>query len=118
MATLPVIEGHQIHHALKVAAVSLQNSKRDVALLMVAYGTGLMPSEIAKLLLSDCLQASGAPCIESVVRPEIAFNGKARLLLWARGRYALPSTSALSIGLHLGKASLQAMPEGFSPCQG
>ncbi|WP_197378032.1 hypothetical protein [Ralstonia pseudosolanacearum] len=86
MATLPVIEGHQIHHALKVAAVSLQNSKRDVALLMVAYGTGLMPSEIAKLLLSDCLQASGAPCIESVVRPEIAFNGKARLLLWARGK--------------------------------
>ncbi|AMP36972.1 site-specific integrase [Ralstonia solanacearum] len=86
MAKPPVIEGHQIRHVLKVAAVSGQNSKRDVALLMVAYGTGLMPNEIAKLLLSDYLQANGQTRIESLVRAEIAFNGKARPLLWASAK--------------------------------
>ncbi|QIK19220.1 site-specific integrase [Ralstonia pseudosolanacearum] len=82
----PVIEEHQIRHALQVAAVTGQNSKRDVALLLVAYGTGLTPNEIAKLLVSDYLQANGVPCIESVVRPEMAFNGKARPLLWASAK--------------------------------
>ncbi|MCK4118354.1 tyrosine-type recombinase/integrase [Ralstonia nicotianae] len=79
----PVIEEHQIRHALKVAAVTGQNSKRDVALLLVAYGTGLTPNEIAKLLVSDYLQANGQTRIESLVRAEIAFNGKVRPLLWA-----------------------------------
>ena len=82
----PVIEEHQIRHALKVAAVTGQNSKRDVALLLVAYGTGLMPNEIAKLLVSDYLQANGQTRIESLVRAEIAFNGKARPLLWASAK--------------------------------
>ncbi|MBB6580932.1 site-specific integrase [Ralstonia solanacearum] len=82
----PVIEEHQIRHALKVAAVTGQNSKRDVALLLVAYGTGLMPNEIAKLLVSDYLQANGQTRIESLVRAEIAFNGKVRPLLWASAK--------------------------------
>lgn len=81
-----VIEEHQIRHALKVAAVTGQNSKRDVALLLVAYGTGLMPNEIAKLLVSDYLQANGQTRIESLVRAEIAFNGKVRPLLWASAK--------------------------------
>lgn len=79
----PVIEERQIRHALKVATVTGQNSKRDVALLLVAYGTGLTLHEIAKLLVCDYLQANGVPCIGAVVRPEMAFNGKARPLLWA-----------------------------------
>jgi site-specific recombinase XerD len=83
MAKPPVVEDNQIRHALKVAAVTGQNSRRDVALLMVAYGTGLTPNEIAKLLVSDYLQASGACRIESGLRAEISFNGKARPLLWA-----------------------------------
>jgi len=83
MAKSPVLEETQIRHALKVAAVTGQNGKRDVALLMVAYGTGLTPNEIAKLLVSDYLRANGEPQIESALRAEIAFNGKARPLLWA-----------------------------------
>lgn len=83
MAKPPVIEENQIRHALKVAAVTGQNSTRDVALLMVPYGTGLMPNETAKLLVSDYLTPSGDVRIESRVRAEIAFNGKARPLLWS-----------------------------------
>ncbi|ATJ86497.1 site-specific integrase [Ralstonia solanacearum] len=81
-----VIEEHQIRHALKVAAVTGQNNKRDVALLLVAYGTGLTPNEIAKLLVSDYLQANGQIRIESHVRAEIAFNGRVRPLLWASAK--------------------------------
>ncbi|MGA4289610.1 tyrosine-type recombinase/integrase [Ralstonia nicotianae] len=83
MAKPPVVEEHQLRHALKVAAVTGQNSMRDVALLMVPYGTGLMPNETAKLLVSDYLNANGDVLIESLVRAEIAFNGKARPLMWS-----------------------------------
>lgn len=86
MAKPPVIEEHQIRHALKVAAVTGQNSKRDVALLLVAYCTGLTPNEIAKLLITDYLKANGEVLIESSVRAEIAFNGKERPLLWASSK--------------------------------
>lgn len=86
MAKPLVIEEYQIRHARKVAAVTGQNSKRDVALLMVVYGTGLMPNEVAKLLISDYLSANGEVVIESSVRAEIAFNGKERPLLWASAR--------------------------------
>lgn len=83
MAKPPVFEEHQLRHAIKVVAVTGQNSKRDVALLMVPYGTGLMPNETAKLLVSDYLTPSGNVLIESQVRAEIAFNGRARPLLWS-----------------------------------
>lgn len=86
MSKPPVIEDNQIRHVLKVAAVTGQNSKRDAALLMVAYGTGLTPNEIAKLLVSDYLQANGVARIESTLRAEIAFNGKARPLVWASAK--------------------------------
>jgi site-specific recombinase XerD len=49
MAKSPVIESHQFRHAVKVAAVTGQNATRDVALLMVFYGTGLTSNEVAKL---------------------------------------------------------------------
>jgi kynureninase len=43
MAKAPVIEPHQLRHALKVAAATGQNPVRDVALLLVFYSTALMP---------------------------------------------------------------------------
>ena len=83
MAKAPVIEQHQVRHALKVAAVTGQARLRDVALLAVLYSTGITPNEAAKLTVSDYLSADGAVRVESVLRPEIAFNGKARPLVWA-----------------------------------
>lgn len=86
MAKPPVIEPHQLRHALKVAAVTGQNPVRDVALLILFYGTGLMSNEAAKLLLSDYLEANGQVRVESAVRAEIAFNGKSRPLVWANAK--------------------------------
>ncbi|MGF6604446.1 site-specific recombinase XerD [Paraburkholderia sp. GAS448] len=85
MAKPPVVELHQIRH-LKVAAVTGQTPIRDVALLLLFYGTGLTPNEAAKLLISDYLEANGSVRVESAVRAEITFNGKARPLLWASAK--------------------------------
>lgn len=86
MAKPPVVEPHQLRHALKVAAVTGHSPVRDVALLFLFYGTGLMPNEAAKLLVSDYLEANGAVRVDSAVRAEIAFNGKVRPLIWANTR--------------------------------
>ncbi|MFA8392945.1 hypothetical protein ACEPUD_22810 [Burkholderia ubonensis] len=81
MAKPPIVEPHQLRHALKVAAVTGHSPVRDVALLFLFYGTGLMPNEAAKLLVSDYLEANGAVRVDSAVRAEIAFNGKVRPLI-------------------------------------
>ncbi|KWF02190.1 integrase [Burkholderia ubonensis] len=86
MSKPPVIEPHQLRHALKVAAVTGHSPVRDVALLLLFYGTGLMPNEAAKLLVSDYLETNGAVRVDSAVRAEIAFNGKVRPLIWANTR--------------------------------
>ncbi|MFA8362923.1 tyrosine-type recombinase/integrase [Burkholderia ubonensis] len=86
MAGPPVVEPQQLRHALKVAAVTGQNPTRDVALLLLLYGTGVTPNEAAKLLVSDYLEANGDVRVESAVRAEIAFNGKERPLVWANAK--------------------------------
>ncbi|WP_206958124.1 site-specific integrase [Trinickia acidisoli] len=86
MSKPPIIEPNQIRHALKVAAVTGQNPIRDVALLTVFYSTGLTSNEVAKLLVSDYLTDSGKVRVDSEVRAEIAFNGKARPLIWANAK--------------------------------
>jgi site-specific recombinase XerD len=86
MAKAPVIELHQVRHALKVAAVTGQAPLRDVALLVVLYSTGITPNETAKLVFSDYLAEDGSARVDSALRPEVAFNGKGRPLVWANGK--------------------------------
>lgn len=82
MAKAPVVEESQFRHALKVAAITGQSKLRDVAVLWVAYGTGMMPIELAKLTVGDYLMVDGAVREDSEIRAEIAFNEKARPLYW------------------------------------
>lgn len=82
MAKAPVVEESEFRHAVKVAAVTGQSRERDVALLWVAYGTGMMPIELARLAVGDFLNADGGVRRDSEVRSEIAFNHKARPLYW------------------------------------
>lgn len=83
MAKAPVVEESEFRHAVKVAAITGQAKLRDVALLLVAYGTGMMPIELAKLTVADYLAADGTVRDESEVRPEIAFNDLPRPLYWS-----------------------------------
>lgn len=82
MAKAPVVEDSEFRHALKVAAITGQSRERDVALLWAAYGTGLMPIELAKLTVGDYLADDGTVRDESLVRPEVAFNEMPRKLFW------------------------------------
>ncbi|TCK31944.1 phage integrase family protein [Paraburkholderia sp. BL8N3] len=81
-----ILEAHQFSHALKVAGITGQNTTRDVALLLVFYGTGLTANEVAKLLVSDYLAPSGEICRETTLRADIAFNSKPRPLVWTSGK--------------------------------
>lgn len=82
MAKAPVVEESDIRHAVKVASVTGQAKLRDVALLWVAYGTGMMPIELAKLTVGDYLAADGTVREDAQIRAEIAFNDLARPLYW------------------------------------
>lgn len=78
-----VVEDPQLTHAANVARVSsAENGSRDAALLLCVFGTGLKPAELAQLRVSDYLSPGGDPLTETIVRPEIAFNGRARPLCW------------------------------------
>lgn len=82
MAKAPVVEEAAFRHAVKVAAVTGQAKDRDVALLWVAYGTGMMPIELAQLKVADYLEGDGSVRVDSQIRSEMAFNGLSRPLYW------------------------------------
>ena len=83
MSKAIVVEDAQLAHAVAVArASSTENGSRYAALLLCFFCTGMKPAELSQLLVSDYLSPAGNPLVETVVRPEIAFNGRARPLCW------------------------------------
>ena len=86
MAKPQVIEDAQMRHAFKVAAVAGQTPARDVALLHVLYGTGMMANEVAQLEVGDVLDERGEFRRQSEVRAAISFNGRARPVFWVNQR--------------------------------
>ena len=117
MAKPPVIEPHENRHVLKVAAVTGQNTFRDVALLTVFYGTGLTPNEVAKLRVSDYLIENRQIRIDSMLGPEITFHGKARPLFWANVKTcaAIDSYLAYRLSVHHGITTRRAAHRGLDP---
>ena len=86
MAKPPYIEDKQLRHMLKVASVTGDSPVRDVALLYTAYGTGVMLTELASLLVSDYLNEDGSVRENSAVRAAIAHNNRERPLYWSNPR--------------------------------
>lgn len=86
MAKPAVIEDNQINHMLKATAGYSKFAERDVALLLVLYGTGLNITELATITISDYITAQGKVKIESSVRPLISHNGDERPLFWSNKR--------------------------------
>ena len=112
MPKSPVIEHHQVRHALKIAAVMGQNTERDVALLLVFYGTGLTANEVAKLKVSDYLTPTGRVLAETVLRAEIAFNGKSRPLMWASNKICTAIDDYLKLRLR-GRHGITTAPAEY-----
>lgn len=86
MAKAPYVDEKRFAHLLKVAQVSTESPERNVALLLVCYGTGMMLTEMATLPVSAYLKADGSRLLESWVAPELSYNGKARPLFWSNLR--------------------------------
>ncbi|WP_434716363.1 tyrosine-type recombinase/integrase [Paraburkholderia sp. A3RO-2L] len=82
MAKTPYIEDARLKHLLKVSAISGESRARNVALLMVIYGTGMMLTELARLPVSAYLKGDGSLLEKSKIAAEIAYNGKERPLWW------------------------------------
>ena len=83
MSSAIAITERDFAYLITATAVSDRNmAMRDVALLYVLFLTGLMPSEIGNLKISDYRDASSISLVQSNVRAEIAFNGKERPLFW------------------------------------
>lgn len=86
MAKAPFIEDARLKHLLKVAAISGELPVRNVGLLFVIYGTGMMLTEVARLPLLSYLKADGTILEKSSVPAEIAYNGKERPLWWSNAK--------------------------------
>jgi site-specific recombinase XerD len=71
---------------LKVAAVTGESPVRDVALLYVLYGTGVMLTELASLTIRDYLHENGTIREESAIRDAIAHNSKQRPVFWVNAK--------------------------------
>lgn len=102
MAKAPVVEKSEFRHALKVAAITGQSKLRDVALLWVAYGTGMMPIELARLAIGDYLAADGSVRVGSEIRPDIAFNKLSRPLYWTNHGVVAAVDAYLEERVHCG----------------
>lgn len=78
-----VVEDADLNRIVKVTrATSAEHALRNVSMIYVLFGVGLMPVEIARLTVSDYLRRNGTVIEESRLRAEAAFNGKTRPLLW------------------------------------
>lgn len=86
MAKAPFTEDARLKHMQKVAAISGECPERNVALLYVIYGTGMMLTEVARLPVSRYLKADGGLLEKSAVTAEVAYNGKERPLWWSNAK--------------------------------
>lgn len=124
MAKAPYIEVHRLKYMLKVAAVNGEFPMRNVALLPYVYGTGTMLTELARRPLTAYLNSDGTVREESVVSPDIAYNGSERPLYWPNKMTERRTSSTAiscfcdSLSQLLRKLHLQAGIEGASTMSG
>lgn len=102
MKTSLTVSPLDFEHAVTKAAETGQTPQRDVALLLVAYGTGLMPIELAKITIADYLNEDGTVRERSKVRAEIAFNSDERPLFWGNHRIKMALNAYLAERLACG----------------
>lgn len=86
MAKTPFVDDARLKHLLNVSAISGESLHRNVALLLVIYGTGMMLTEVATIKLSSYLKSNGDVLATSAVSAEIAYNGKERPLYWSNSK--------------------------------
>jgi len=97
-----VVKENELRHLLKVTGISGESPLRNVALVLVLYGTGMMLTEIASFTVRDYLREDGTAREESQVRAAIAYNGIARPLLWTNGKVTAALDAYVAERVHAG----------------
>lgn len=117
MAKAPVVEEKQLRHMLKVAAVTGVSPVRDVALLYVLYGTGMMLTELASLTVRDYINENGTVREESSVRAAIAHNSRERSVFWVNPKVveAIDQYLATRVTLRHGVTTRKAAFRSLDP---
>lgn len=80
-----ILTDEDIGLAVQRTRIRSTTPDRDVAFLYVLLTTGARPLEIARLDVRDYLNADGSVREESVMRADVAINGRARPLFFASG---------------------------------
>jgi integrase len=80
------VEVDDIEAAIARLRRRTQNANRDAALLYVLFCTGAKPLEIARLTVSDYLEADGSVRAHSALRPEAAARSHSRPLYFQSAR--------------------------------
>ena len=86
MAKAIYIDSVKRKNLLAVTGACSLNPTRDQALLALVLGTPLKVTELSRLLVSDVLSAKGEYLKGQTMRPELAYNGKARPISWESKR--------------------------------
>ena len=79
----PALTREDIEHAVAMTRQRSRCRDRDAALLLVLFATAAKPLEIARLEVRDYLTDDGSVREESLMRAEVAINGKERPLFFA-----------------------------------
>jgi integrase len=79
---IPILNADEVASGAARIRVRSAQPLEDIALYYLLLATGARPLEIARLEVRDYLQADGAVRACSVLRPEVAINGRARPLLF------------------------------------
>jgi len=78
------------HNEITQGAVRIKGRSNrtwhDLSLFYLPFATGLRPLEISRLEVRDYLDPDGSIRRESILRPEVAINGKARPLYFSSSR--------------------------------
>lgn len=78
------VDAVTLERILHVAGTWSMSPLRDIAMVQVLFCTAIRPIEIALLEIADFLQRDGSVRTDSVVQPEIAFNGRERPLCFVQ----------------------------------
>ncbi len=82
MAKAIFVPRNDVNNLLDVTGACSNNPERDSALLAVAFATSMKVIELSRFTVADVLTEKGDYRKDSIVRAEIAFNGKDRPASW------------------------------------
>ncbi len=75
-----LLSDDDISNAMRRVRARTKTPERDVAMVWILLATGLRPLEVARLVVADYLNPDGSVRSESVVRADVALNGRSRVL--------------------------------------